>query len=272
MIIFKLLWGILKDFFQRGYTYHASAVAFSAFLTLNTAVVFLGTILKYVPNKSALESKIYEIFPNISREIVDTVVKSVENLTVETQILTLFLVVFFIGNFLRTLEIAFAHIAETKPRTIPWINYLFPIIFGFLILFYGFTDVIFGIFLKVFGHFSLIYPIVVKIFLKLKLLVDYLVFPLGLSVVYFLISPVRVTLRITFAVSFILTLLLNPLKGVFTWYSTHFLLKNLVLTPFAGILIFLIWIYTVSVFILLGYRTILLVQSGKKGKNSKRLT
>jgi len=107
----------------------------------------------------------------------------------------------------------------------------------------------------------------VKLFLKLKLLIDYLIFPLGILVFYLLISPVRVTLRVTFAISFILTLLLNPLKGIFTWYSTHFLLKNLVLTPFAGILVFLIWIYTVSLFILLGYRMILLVQSGnKKGK------
>jgi len=267
VVIFNLLWGILKDFFQGGYTYHASAVAFSSFLTLNAFVVFLGTILKYVPNKSALESKIYEIFPNISREIVDTVIKSVENLSVETQIVTLLLVIFFIGNFLRTMEIAFAHIAETKPRTIPWINYLFPIIFGFLLLFYGFIDVFFGIFLKVLGNFSLMYPFVVKLFLKLKLLIDYLIFPLGILVFYLLISPVRVTLRVTFAISFILTLLLNPLKGIFTWYSTHFLLKNLVLTPFAGILVFLIWIYTVSLFILLGYRMILLVQSGnKKGK------
>ena len=254
---FKLLWAIVKDFFSRGYSYHASAVAFSAFLTLNASVVFLGTILKYIPNRELLERKIFEIFPNISRDVVNTIMSSLERLSVETQIVTLLLVIFFIGNFLRTLEIAFAYVAQTKPRTIPWINYLFPILFGFLILFYGFCDILLGIALKFLGKLGIAHTLAVKLLLSLKLLVDYLIFPIGLWVVYLLISPVRLGVRVTFWVSFVLSLLINPLKEVFGWYATHFLLKNLVLTPFAGILVFLIWIYTLSLLLLLGYRVIL---------------
>ena len=267
LLLFLLIfWKLLKDFFEKGYTYHAGVVAFSAFLTLNAGVVFLGTILKYIPDKEKIIHKLYEVFPNISQDVVNLLTRSIENLSVKTQILTLLLVVVFIGNFLRTLEVAFSYIAGKKPRSIPWVNYLLPFLFGFLTVFYGFVDVISEMVLHAVERFGFIYPIAVKVFLYLKLVIDYLIFPLGLSIIYFFLSPIRVGFRIAFATSLVLSVFLNPLKVFFGWYSTHFLLKNLVLTPFAGILVFLIWIYTVSIFILLGYRAIVFLHGGDKRK------
>ena len=263
LIFLLLLWKIAKDFFEKGYTYHASAVAFSAFLTLNAGVVFLGTVLKYIPNKEKIVKKLYQIFPNISQDVVNFLVQSVENLSVNVQVFTLLLVVFFIGNFLRTLEVAFAHIAGTKPRTIPLMNYFLPFFFGFLMLFYGFTDVVLNIVSNFFSHYKFIYPLWVKVLIPVKLTLDYLAFPVGLLSVYIFISPVRLNFRITLGVSLFLTLLLlNPLKALFSWYATHFFLKNLILTPLAGVLIFLVWIYTISLVLLLGYRFILFLQRG----------
>ena len=258
---FAVLWRVLSDFFEKGYGYHAAALSYSAFMTLNAAVVFIGTILKYIPSKELIIKKLYEVFPNVSQEVVDLIVKSVENLSVQTQILTLLLVVFFIGNFLRTLEVAFSHIADTKPRPIPWVNYILPFLFGFLMLFYGFLDVIFGTILHLLENLSFVYPLAVKFFLTFKGILDYLAFPIGLFIIYWLLSPVGIRKRITLIVSFAVALLLSPLKGIFTWYATHFLVKNIILTPFAGVLILLIWIYTVSIFILLGYRAILFFQN-----------
>ena len=270
LLIFYFFWKFLEDFFEKGYTYHASAVAFSAFLTLNAAVVFFGTVLKYIPDKEKIVEKIYQIFPNVSQDVVNLLIQSVENLSVQVQILTLVLVVFFMGNFLRTLEIAFAYIAKVKPRKIPWVNYLLPFLFGFLMVFYGFLDVILNILSKVFSHFGFIYPIVLKVIFTLKVVTDYLILPLALLSLYVFISPVKLNFRIVLAISLLLTLLLNPLKSIFTWYISHFLLKNLVLTPFAGILIFLIWIYTISVFILFGFRTIVFLQSGSWKKSNRK--
>jgi uncharacterized BrkB/YihY/UPF0761 family membrane protein len=265
--VLLIFWKLLKDFFQRGYTYHAGAVAFSAFLTLNAAVVFLGTILKYIPNKEKLIHKIYEIFPNISQDVVNLLIQSVENLSVKTQILTFLLVIFFIGNFLRTLELSFAFIANSKPRPLPVINYLLPFIFSFLAIFYGYLDMFLAAILHIFEKLGFIYPLAVKLFLYLKLFVDYLIYPFGLAIVYKLLSPVKVNFRFSFATSMVLSIFLNPLKALFGWYVSNFLIKNLVLTPFAGILVFLIWIYSVSVFILLGYRSILFLQGfGKREK------
>lgn len=256
-----VFWKIISDIFEKGYGYHAAALSYSAFLTLNAAVVFLGTILKYIPSKDLIIKKLYEVFPNVSQNVVDLIIKSVENLSVQTQIFTLLLVIFFIGNFLRTLEVAFSHIADAKPRPIPWINYILPFIFGFLMLIYGFIDVIFSTALHLLEKISFVYPLAVKFFLTFKVVLDYLAFPLGLFIIYWLLSPVKVKKRITLLVSFAIALFLSPLKGIFTWYTTHFLVKNIILTPFAGVLVFLIWIYTVSVFILLGYRFILFLQT-----------
>ena len=262
LLFFYLIWKIVEDFFEKGYTYHASAVAFSAFLTLNTGVVFFGTVLKYIPDKEVVVKKLYQIFPHVSQEIVNLLVQSVENLSVKVQILTLILVVFFMGNFLRTLELAFSYIAKVKPRKIPLVNYLLPFLFGFLMVFYGFADLIFNIVLKTFSHFGFIYPLVLKILFTVRVVIDYLILPLALLSLYLFISPLKLNFRITLAISLLLTLFLNPLKAIFTWYISNFLLKNLVLTPFAGILVFLIWIYTISVFILFGYRVVLFLQSG----------
>jgi len=217
--------------------------------------------LKYIPSKEAVIRKLYEVFPNISQQVVNTIIQSVENLSARVQILTLLLVVFFLGNFLRNLEVAFAHIAGAKPRTIPWVNYILPFIFGLLILFYGFTDVVIGVVLHLLEKFKFVYPFAVSFFLTVKVLLDYLAFPLGLFIIYWLLSPVKVKKRVTLLVSFVLAFSLNPLKFFFTWYATHFLLKNLILTPLAGILVFLIWIYTVSIFILVGYRSVLFLQT-----------
>lgn len=255
-----MLWGIVSDFFEKGYGYHAAAVSFSAFLTLNASVIFLGTVLKYIPSKEWILKKLYEVFPNVSQNVVHLIFNSVENLSVRVQILTFLLVVFFIGNFLRNLEVAFSHIAGVKPRQIPWVNYILPFVFGFLMLFYGFTDMAIGVVLHLLENVKFVYPLAVKVFFTFKVALDYLAFPIGLFIVYWLLSPVRIKKRITLLVSFFVALSLNPLKSLFTWYATHFLLKNIILTPLAGILVFLIWVYTVSVFILMGYRFIVFLQ------------
>ena len=257
---FKTAYAFLSDFFSKSYTYHASAITFSAFLVSNTAVIFLGTILKYIPQKERIISKIYELFPNISENIVNYLVQSVENLTIKVQLITLLLVVFFIGNFLRTIELAFAFVGETEPRKLPIVNYILPFLFGGLLVFYGSFDVILGLIPKVLSKFHIFHPLVLKVIHTVKVIVNYLAFPLGLSVIYYFLSPKKVKFRIALALSLALTLMLNPLKDLFTWYTTHFLIKNLVITPFAGVLIFLVWLYVMALFLLFGYRAILFLQ------------
>jgi len=257
---FKTSYALVADFFSKSYTYHASAITFSAFLVSNTAVIFLGTILKYIPQRGDIISKIYELFPNISENIVKYFINSVENLTLKVQLITLFLVIFFIGNFLRTIELAFSFIAEVKPRKIPLINYFLPFLFGFLLVFYGSLDVILGVIPKILEKFHIYHPLVLNVIQTIKVVINYLAFPLGLTVVYYFLSPIRVKFRTSLAVSLLLTLMLNPLKDLFTWYTTHFLVKNLVITPFAGVLIFLVWLYVMTLFLLFGYRLILFLQ------------
>jgi len=256
---FKVFYGLLSDIFSKNYTYHASAITFSAFLVSNTAVIFLGTVLKYIPKKEQIIQKIYELFPQISENIVQYFVQSVENLTVKVQLITLILVIFFIGNFLRTVEVAFAFVGGTNPRKLPIVNYILPFVFGFLLVFYGSLDVILNFIPKLLAKLHIYHPLVVKITELIKVATNYFAFPLGVAVIYYFLSPKRVRFRITLGVSLILTLLLNPLKGLFSWYATHFLVKNLVITPFAGILIFLVWLYVMALFLLFGYRLILLL-------------
>ena len=254
------LWRISEDFLERSYGYHAAALSFSFFLTLNSAVVFLGTILKYIPEKEVLLNKIYQLFPNLSKGVLDAIILSVENLSVQVQLLTLLLVLYFLGNFLRTLELAFAYIAAAKPRPLPIINYLLPLVFGLLMLLYGSLDIVIAVALKLLEHIRFVYPVAVKFFLTLKGVLDYLAFPLGLFIIYWSLSPVRVKKRLALLVAFTVGFLLNPLKELFSWYATHFLLKNLILTPLAGILIFLLWVYAVFYFLLIGYRLLLALQ------------
>jgi len=258
--LFFGIYTIVEDFLSRQYTYHASTIAFSSFLVLNTAVIFLGTVLKYIPHKEVLIGKIYEIFPHSAEHIVDLLVQSIESLTVQAQILTFILVIIFIGNFLRTIELAFAFVGGVKPRKIPLIHYILPFIFAFLMVFYGFVDVIISVLPSLLIKFHISHPIILKILSTIKVIINYLAFPLGLMFIYYFISPIRLSFRITLAVSLILTLLLNPLKTGFTWYTSHFLVKNLVITPFAGILIFIIWLYIMALAMLIGYRLILFLQ------------
>ncbi len=261
IIFYRLIYGLLVDFFSKNYAYHASAITFSGFLVLNTAVIFLGTVLKYIPHKEEIIEKIYRLFPDISDSVVDYIIQSVENLTVQVQILTLLLVVFFIGNFLRTVEFAFAYISGGTPRKIPLVNYFLPFIFGFLMVLYGVLGLVLEVIPKLLAEFHLYHPLVDKVIGAVKFLVNYLALPLGLLVIYTSLSPVRLKPRIVLAVSLLLMLVLNPLKGLFTWYTTTFLVKNIVITPFAGILIFLVWLYVMVLTLLVGYRFILFLHT-----------
>ncbi|NPB05429.1 MAG: YihY/virulence factor BrkB family protein [Aquificae bacterium] len=263
-LLYRALYALLADFFSKNYTYHASAITFSAFLVLNAVVVFLGTVLKYVPGKEEVVARIYELFPEASAKVVDFLVRSVENLTVQTQVLTLLLVVFFLGNFLRTVEYAFAFVSGGEPRKIPLVNYFLPFIFGLLLLLYGVVDFAIGLLPEVLKRFHLYHPLVEPVLETIRWAVNYLAFPLGLLVIYRTLSPVPLRPSTTLGVSLLLMLLLNPLKGLFTWYATNFLVKNLVITPFAGILMFLVWLYVLALALLLGYRLILLLDGLKE--------
>ncbi len=265
---FLSLYAVVKDFFARQYTYHASTIAFSSFLVLNAAVIFLGTVIKYIPHKEAVLSRIYEIFPHSAETVVDLLIRSIEALSVKVQIFTVLLIFLFIGNFLRTVEMAFAYVADIKPRPLPFVHYILPFFFALLMVFYGFADLVIEILPSLLVKLHLAHPFVLKVLSFVRLGLNYLAFPLGLFFLYFFISPVRLSARITLAVSLLMLLMLNPLKEAFTWYTSHFLVKNLVITPFAGILIFLIWLYIMAIAILVGYRFILLLQEWEflKGK------
>jgi membrane protein len=266
---FRLFYAVINDFFGKKYTYHASAIAFSFFLVLNAIVIFLGTILKYVPNKRALIEKIYQIFPHASEQVVSELVALLEKLSFKVQLITLVLIVAFIGNFLRTLEIAFSYIADAPLRKIPWVHYVLPFLFAILLTLYGSVDIALKVAGQLLEKLHLMNRLTLEVLHAVKIGMDYLLFPVGLTSIYYFISPVRLNLRITLAVSLFVVLVVNPLKGLFTWYVTHFLTKNLVITPFAGILVFLVWLYLLSLIILIGYRIILLLQGWNWLKTEK---
>jgi len=266
---FRFFYAIAYDFFEKKYTYHASAIAFSFFLVLNTIVIFLGTILKYIPNKKALIEKIYQVFPHVSEQVVNELVSLIEKFSIKVQLFSIVLVIVFIGNFLRTLEIAFSYIADAPLKKIPWVHYVLPFFFAILLSLYGSIDIVIKVISQVLEKFHLSHPLTLELLHLFKLGLNYLLFPIGLMSIYYSISPVRLNFRITLAVSLIIVLVINPIKELFTWYVTHFLTKNLVITPFAGILVFLIWLYVMSLVILVGYRLILLLQSWSWLKTKK---
>ena len=260
LLPFMILYRIVNDFFSKRYTYHASALAFSSFLVLNTIVIFLGTILKYIPNKQILIEKIYQIFPHVSEQVVRELINLIEKFSLKIQLFTVVLIVIFIGNFLRTLEIAFAYVVNVEPRKLPWIHYVLPFFFAILLSLYGSLDIAIKVLSQILEKLHLSHSLTLEILNLVKLGVNYLLFPVGLMSIYYFISPIRLNFRITFAISLLIVVVINPLKELFTWYATHFLSKNLVITPFAGILVFLIWLYVMSIVILIGYRVIVLLQ------------
>ena len=245
---------------EKNYSYHASAITFSSLLILNTLIIFLGTFLKYIPHKEKLISKIYEIFPNISKEIVDLLVKTLENISTPTQLFTLILIIFFIANFLRTIEFSFSYIAKVKARPYPLIHFFIPFIFSILMVIYGLFDLGFDLILGIINRFNLNVPVILLFLDYVKKILDFFVMPVGLFVLYYFLSPVKLNLKITFAVSLMLFLFLKPIKVFFTWYITTFLIKNLVITSLASLLIFLLWLYILFLMLLVGYRVILFLQ------------
>jgi len=264
-----LAYRTVKDFMEKNYSYHASAITFSSILILNTLIIFLGTFLKYIPHKDRLIYKIYEIFPNISKQIVDLLVKTLENISTPTQIFTIALVIFFIANFLRTIEFAFSYIARVKPRPYPLVHFLLPFIFSILMLIYGLFDLGFDVFLSILTKYNLNKPVILTFLDYIKRFFDFFIMPLGLFVLYYFLSPVRLNIKITLAVSLFLFLILKPIKVLFTWYITTFLIKNLVITSLAGLLIFLLWLYILFLMLLVGYRAILLVQIISRNRTLK---
>jgi membrane protein len=245
---------------EKNYSYHASAITFSSLLILNTLIIFLGTFLKYIPHKEKLINKIYEIFPNISKQIVDLLVKTLENISAPTQIFTIVLVFFFIANFLRTIEISFSYIAKVKPRPYPIVHFFLPFIFSILMVIYGLFDLGFDLLLGILTKYNLNIPVVLTFLDYIKKFLDFFVMPLGLFVLYYFLSPVKLNVKITLIISLLLFLILKPIKVFFTWYITTFLVKNLVITSLASLLIFLLWLYILFLMLLIGYRAILLLQ------------
>jgi len=257
---------IFKEIFSADIPYHASAITFSAFLSSNTFVLFLGSFLKYLPHKEIFIQKIYNLFPSEVYPLVDILVKSIEHLNVKLQIFSFFLVLFFLGNFLKTLEKAFSHLAAHPTRNLHWKHYLIPFFFVFFMLLYSLLGMFIDVLIKFLQSYSFylgifIKGMVIEILILIKILLELLFFPLSLWFIHLSLSPVRLNFLRSFIIAFVIALILSPLKILFSWYIENFLIKNLVLTSLAGIFTFLIWLYLIFFLLLLGYRLALILRN-----------
>jgi len=257
----------------------ASAISFSFFLAIFPFMIFLFTIIPFIPIhnfQQVLLDLIEDFIPHLAWESVrDTLVDIITRPRSGLLILNFFLALIFSTNGINSLIDAFNSTAHTfETRTIVK-QYLISIVIIFilstlLIVSIGlmtFGPILLGLF---FSESALNSYLLVITMESLRWIIVIMLLLMAISILYFLAPAKRGRYRFISAGSLLATILVIITTLGFNFYVDNFSKYNALYGSIGTLLIVLLWIYVNAISLLIGFELNASIMNARINKGRKR--
>ncbi len=270
--VYEVLRFFLKGIINGAITTRASAVAFSFFLAVVPTLIFLFTLIPYLPVKDfqyQLLSLIKGIMPVYAYQTVESTL--VEVLTMKSGGLLSFgflAAVFFSHNGISSLIDAFNATYHTIETRSFFAQHLIALLLTFLLP----VIVMIGVIMIFFGQVALNWAFEMGWFRMnltfyllgtVKWIVIIALFFFSISLLYFLAPAKRQKFRFFSAGSSLATLLIIITSLAFSTYVNHFGQYNTFYGSLGGLIVFLLWLYFNAFGLILGFELNASISSAK---------
>lgn len=262
MSLYEVLKFFIRGLLDGAITTRASSIAFKFFIAIFPAIIFLFTIIPYIPLKDfqdvlmqTIQGMLPQNFYNIVEETVRDIVTRQHGGLLSVGF---FLTIYFSMNGILGMITAFnntTHSIETRPLVKQYlISFLLLLILSFIVLFTVAMIVGSSAFLNLlvdqgFLTRSLTYYLI--LYGKWIIIIGMLFF--AISFMYFLAPARRTQFRFISAGSTLATLLFLATTSGFNYYVNNFATYNAVYGSIGTLIVIMMWLYFNAIVLLIGF-------------------
>ncbi len=278
--LFEVLRFFIEGVQKNSLTTRASSLAFRFFLALFPSIIFLFSLIPYIPIKgfkTHLLEIIHGMLPGDAYEMVSSTIEDLMFNRNDGLLSFGFLFAFYLAsNGVNSMVIAFSETAHSQKKAsfiktrISSLILLFIIVFlmiiaiGLIVFSATITD-----YLTAKGYITDNYIIY---FLEgAKFVILLLVFFLGISAIYYFGNTRNNHFRFISAGSTLATLLSILLSSGFAFYVNNFSTYNKVYGSIGTLMVIMLWLYSNSLVLLLGFELNASISHAKQSKLSKEI-
>ena len=271
------LYNVAVFFFRgltEGYiTSRAASISFSMFLAIFPFLIFLFSIIPFIPIENFQQSLlgiIQDFMPNLAYESVkETIIDIVTRPRSSVLIINLILTLYFSTNGANSLIEAFNNTYHDHETRSSFKQYLVSVLIVFIISFL----LIIAIGLMTFGSalLSLILPdvignrsVIILLLQMLRWLIIIGLLLMTISIVYNLAPARRKTFRFISAGSMLATILIVITTLGFNFYVDNFSRYNALYGSLGTLMIVLVWIYINAISLIVGFELNASIRTAKK--------
>lgn len=267
---------------------NASAMAFNFFLAIFPGLIFIFSLIPYIPIDNLerqIDLWITKVLPSVSAQLISSVLKALfMGKGIGLASIAFLVVIYNSARGLNTLIEAFR---KMDPKFTPQLAILPQYGRSLLLLLVLFIMAVIGIGMNItativlndlFNLFDPIRGFERWAFYFLDILVEFLAFFIAISVVYSAAKANSIRMGFISVGSIVATLLMIPAIDLLKWLFSSFFNYNKFYGPLAAVVGLMVWLYWVSIILLLGYnlnvaiRNIAHNQFEKKRKESNMAT
>ncbi len=272
----------VAEFFVKGVTkssitMRASAISFSMFMALFPAVIFLFTLIAYIPVENfqqTLLNSILDIMPDNTYEAIRLAVEDI----IKRQrggLLSVgfFLAMIFSTNGIMSLISAFNstyHAIETRKLVWQYIISFFIVIVLTVTVIFSVTLIIFGsdVLKYIVGHLTQNKILILNILFITRWLLIVLILFFVISLIFYLAPAKKTRFRFVSAGSTLATILFVLTSVGFDFYINNFSQYNKLYGSIGTLLVVMLWIYINALVLLIGFELNASILQAKLIKNN----
>ena len=276
--LFEVLSFFIEGIQKNSLTTRASSLAFRFFLALFPSIIFLFSLIPYIPIdnfKIQLFELIREMLPGDAYEMASSTIDDLMNNRHEGLLSFGFLFAFYLAsNGVNSMIIAFNETSHSSKKA----SFIKTRLSSFLLLFIIVFLMIIAIGLIVFSatitHYLkdngfITHDYIIYLLKAAKFIILLLVFFLGISSIYYFGNTRINKFRFVSAGSTLATLLSILLSSGFAFYVNNFATYNKVYGSIGTLMVIMLWLYSNSLVLLLGFELNASISHAKEDKLSR---
>jgi membrane protein len=265
--IYKILKNLITNIDRDDILHQASSVAFSFTLAVFPALIFLFTLLPYIPisflplvDGQNFQESLQEFIGDLAMldQVSQTIQDLLNNPRGDLLSFSVLLSLFLSTNGMMELSQTFNKIYKTIDKRGYWFTRLIATGLTVILAIVLFTSIL----LLIFGNIVLKYMVqngmLAQDFLYyslifLKFLVLFILFLIAISIVYYFAPALHNRWKFISIGSVVATLLSIIVSYIFSFYINNFGTYNKVYGSIGAMIAMMVWIYMISVILLIGY-------------------
>lgn len=265
--IYKILENLVINVNNDDILHRASSVAFSFTLAVFPALIFLFTLLPYIPISDLpfvegqdFQDSIQELIGDLAmlKQVSQTIEDLVNNPRGDLLSFSVLLSLFLSTNGMMELAQTFNKIYKTIENRSYWFTRLIATVLTVILALVLFTSIL----LLIFGSMTLNYlvengylnqDVLYYSIWGLKFLVLFVLFLIAISVIYYFAPALHNKWKFISFGSVFATLLSILVSYMFSFYITNFGTYNKIYGSIGAMIAMMVWIYMISVILLVGY-------------------